>query len=325
MSEGEGGSSNRVLACDAMSTAGRSPSLYVHVGLGLLGGALYAALNSLFDSLDRAHRIVAQMVTVHAFVDRGIPLIAGAALGISVHFWRTRAQRADDLARRLQRAERDQAIWVVATATLHEVRNPLHALGLVLGEIGEIPREDHETRERLLARARVQMERIGESFKPLRSLAEATSPSPERLSLPALVREVTDEMTALARRDGVQLHVESSAGLAVRGDPTHLRIVLENLLGNSLEALRARGGGHITVRVAQAGDEATVRVSDDGPGIDPTIREHLFDPLSSTKESGLGLGLSIARALARAMRGDLTLEEARETTFELRIPLEGRA
>ena len=314
-----------MLASTSMPSANRSPALYVHVALGLFGGALYAALNSLFDNLDRAHRIVAHLVTAHAFVDRGIPLIAGAALGISVYFWRMRSERADDLARRLHRAERDQAIWVVATATLHEVRNPLHALGLVLGEIGEISREDHETRERLLARARVQMDRINESFKPLRSLAEATSPSPERLSLPALVRDVTDEMTALARRDGVHLHVESGSGLAVRGDPTHLRIVLENLLGNSLEALRARGGGHITVRVAQAGTEATVRVTDDGPGIDPTIREHLFDPLSSTKESGLGLGLSIARALARAMRGDLTLADARETTFELRIPLEGPA
>jgi signal transduction histidine kinase len=299
----------------------RPPSFFTHVALGLLAGAAYATLNTFVDALDRGHRVIAHLVALHAFVDRGIPLLAGAALGVSVFFWRSRSERADDLARRLRRAERDQAIWVVATATLHEVRNPLHALGLALDEVGTLGPEEHALRERLLGRARVQMDRIAESFRPLRSLAEAAGPAPERLALDQVVHEVADPLTVLSRREGVQLVVDVDAQLAVRGDPQHLRIVLENLLGNSLEALRGRGG-RITVRVARDGEAATVRVTDDGPGIDPSIRAHLFDPLASTKEHGLGLGLSIARALARAMRGDLTLCPGEGTTFELRIPLE---
>lgn len=296
------------------------PSLVTHVVLGLLAGAVYAAINTMVDALDRGHRVIAHLVALHAFVDRGIPLLAGAALGVSVFFWRSRAERADDLARRLQRAERDQAIWVVATATLHDVRNPLHALGLVLDEVGTLGPEEHALRERLLGRARVQMDRIAESFKPLRSLAEAAGPTPERLALDRVVHDVADPLAVLARREGVHVAVETEP-LSVRGDPLHLRIVLENVLGNSLEALRGRGG-HITVKVARDGESATVRVTDDGPGIDPSVRARLFDPLASTKDSGLGLGLSVARALARAMRGELTLCPTELTTFELRIPLE---
>jgi signal transduction histidine kinase len=64
-----------------------------------------------------------------------------------------------------------------------------------------------------------------------------------------------------------------------------------------------------------------VRVSDDGPPLDAAARDTLFEPLGSTKTQGLGLGLPIARALARAMRGDLFLEEADQKAFRLELPL----
>jgi signal transduction histidine kinase len=64
-----------------------------------------------------------------------------------------------------------------------------------------------------------------------------------------------------------------------------------------------------------------VRVCDDGPPLDPEARTTLFEPLRTTKTTGLGLGLPIARALARAMRGDLSLEEAEAKAFRLELPL----
>ena len=63
-----------------------------------------------------------------------------------------------------------------------------------------------------------------------------------------------------------------------------------------------------------------VRVLDDGPPLDAAARATLFEPLRSTKTQGLGLGLPIARALARAMRGDLVLEEADHKAFRLELP-----
>ena len=66
-----------------------------------------------------------------------------------------------------------------------------------------------------------------------------------------------------------------------------------------------------------------MRVRDDGPPLDPGVRATLFEPLRTTKAQGLGLGLPIARALARAMRGDLALDEGEGGTksFRLELPL----
>lgn len=102
----------------------RTAHLWLYVAGGLLLGVTYAAANTLFDVLDRKTPLVATLALVHSFVDRGVPLLAGA-----VHYWRLRSEvarreriRADDLGRRLEHVERDQAVWLVATATLHEVR-----------------------------------------------------------------------------------------------------------------------------------------------------------------------------------------------------------
>jgi two-component system C4-dicarboxylate transport sensor histidine kinase DctB len=69
-----------------------------------------------------------------------------------------------------------------------------------------------------------------------------------------------------------------------------------------------------------------VRVGDDGPPIDPGVRDSLFEPLRTTKAEGLGLGLPIARALARAMRGDVALEDGEGVRgagkmFRVELPL----
>ncbi|NOU34515.1 MAG: hypothetical protein HOO96_42020, partial [Polyangiaceae bacterium] len=145
--------------------------LWVYALVGLAGGAAYAAANTVFDILDRTKPLVATLAAVHGFVDRGVPLLVGVLLGVAVHYWRlTReqargfARRAEDLGHRLAHVERDQAVWVVATSTLHEVRNPIHTLGLLLDEIASLEDGPDEaggapTRAELLGQARAQMRR----------------------------------------------------------------------------------------------------------------------------------------------------------------------
>ncbi len=100
-----------------------------------------------------------------------------------------------------------------------------------------------------------------------------------------------------------------------------MRTILENLVDNALASLRAGGGGRVTIRLAVEGALAVVRVDDDGPPIAPEAHGTLFEPLRTTKTHGLGLGLPIARALARSMRGELSLEHPEGKTFRLELPL----
>jgi signal transduction histidine kinase len=101
-----------------------------------------------------------------------------------------------------------------------------------------------------------------------------------------------------------------------------MRIVLDALLTNAVDVLHGRGG-RIDLELTTRGADAVLRVSDDGPGIDPDLRARLFEPLATTKPTGLGLGLSIARALSRTFGGDLALIDRPgfRTTFELRLPM----
>jgi signal transduction histidine kinase len=131
-----------------------------------------------------------------------------------------------------------------------------------------------------------------------------------------------------ARRQKVTL----AAGLPDR--PVHLKIdpeqihqVLVNLLLNALDALGR--GGNVRVELAQAagGGAVEVRVRDTGPGIAPGIRARLFEPFVSTKESGLGLGLSICKRLVEAHGGAVGTEDAPAggAVFRFTLPLEEEA
>jgi signal transduction histidine kinase len=314
------------------SSSARIPStrdlaIYLLAGVGV--GIGYAALNSLFDVLDQTHRVFTGSGVLHVVVDRVLPVITGALLGAAIFAWRARSReashasgRAEDLAARLRGVERDQAVWLVATAALHDLRNPLHSLGLLIDELAEVP-ADEASRSALVERARVQIDRVRESVGTMRRLADAANPVPVELSLSKLAHEVIESHRASSRAQGIALAGEIEGDLRVRGDPLHVRIVLDALLNNAIDVLRGRGG-HVDVELAHRGHEALLRVSDDGPGIDPELRARLFEPLATTKSTGLGLGLSIARALSRTGGGDLSLVDRPgwRTTFELRLPME---
>ena len=130
------------------------------------------------------------------------------------------------------------------------------------------------------------------------------------------------------RRGEIELEVDLPEDLPrVRCAPGGLHQVLLNLLKNSSDALEARGG---TIRVAARLDGAHVRVEvvDDGPGLDPAVRERLFEPFVTTKAAGkgTGLGLSVSRRILTSCGGTLEVfdREPRGVVARVRLPVEGR-
>lgn len=131
---------------------------------------------------------------------------------------------------------------------------------------------------------------------------------------------------ARAELQNVQVRVEAAAGpTVVSADPNQVRQVLFNLLFNALDAQPQ--GGHVTVRVGldpRLADtpELLVTVEDGGPGLPAELAERVFEPFVSTKESGLGLGLSICRRIAETHGGGLTVAWSdRGAAFTLRLPV----
>jgi signal transduction histidine kinase len=111
-------------------------------------------------------------------------------------------------------------------------------------------------------------------------------------------------------------------GPVILGDPILLEWALESLVKNAIDALTGRSG-RITLRVGQEADAAVIRVVDDGPGIPGEIRRTLFEPGITTKSSGWGIGLALARRVVEDSHGgELMLEPAEAgATFLIRIPM----
>jgi signal transduction histidine kinase len=314
-------SSTEVVSSSRLPTGAR---LRLYVLLGMLVGGAYAFVNVLLDRYGSGDHLPLAVRTTHVIVDRAIPVIAGALFGVALWTMRLHAvarsleaQRASRLDERLRLVERDHAAFVVAAATLHDLKNPLHALGLLLDEVSDL--SPSLERDRLIATSRSKIDTIRDRLDALRTIAASPRPTvlvfDARVVLRAVVDSVQPSLGAIA------LTVNASGARTVKGDAAWLRISLENVLRNATDALRTRASGRIDLRIEHRGATTCIVVSDDGPGIAESAREHIFEPLGSTKQNGLGLGLPIARALMRAMGGELRWEERPgwSTTFVLEL------
>jgi signal transduction histidine kinase len=315
----------------ASPRSSRDARLVAYVAMGTVMGAAYVAFDVLSESRLEHGTLTGALASLHAIVDRGGPLIVGAMLGVFVHYLSLRkelaaaeeeATRAEALRTRLLKVERDQAVWVLVATVLHELNNPLHALGLLLDE--HAAETDEAEKTGLIERARIQADRARKHLGMLRAMKSFREPESARVALDGIVSSLADDVRSIAAEDGVTVGAECTLPILASADRTYVRTILENLVDNSLCALRAGGGGRVTMTVAEENGRAVVRVTDDGPPVDRESERHLFEPLRTTKTQGLGLGLPIARALARAMQGELSFEDTKPKAFRLELPLAGQ-
>lgn len=222
---------------------------------------------------------------------------------------------------RLQQARLATVGRLTAQIT-HELRNPLSSIGLNAELLDEelvemslaLKALDEEGRVALGAHvedARPLLREIAREVERLKVITEdylrfARLPRPELGSLD--LNQQCVELIDFVRAEYTEAHVALQLDLdpqprLVIGDVNHTRSALLNLLRNAREALTQQGGGRVTLRVRSWGDEASVSVEDDGPGMSPEALERLFEPFFSTKLQGTGLGLAMVRQLMLAQRG----------------------
>ena len=167
--------------------------------------------------------------------------------------------------------------------------------------------DEPETARRFALRIRESAEKLSALTQDLLSLARLEARGiearPRKVDLCAIAREAVEAQASLAGARGVRVELHAPESAPLRGDPVWLRRALENLLGNAVQ--HSPQGGRVLVEVApgESGWEATV--ADEGPGVDPAIREKLFERFATTRhgEGGTGLGLAIVRAVAELHGG----------------------
>jgi signal transduction histidine kinase len=212
-------------------------------------------------------------------------------------------------------AERDRRFLVTAIA--HDLRTPLFTLR---GSLEALERGLGDGRYLGLAQDRAtHLDRLVTDLFAFSRLEYAHDAAEwADVDVAALAREVA---AALSGTHDVRVAAGGADRAIVRGDPEALQRVLTNLLDNALRHGRAR----VDVTTARANGDVTVEVVDDGPGFDEADLPHVFEPLfrGDRARSGAhaGLGLAIARRLARAHGGDVDAANAAGGGAQLTVRL----
>jgi two-component system, NtrC family, sensor histidine kinase HydH len=214
------------------------------------------------------------------------------------------------------------AIGQFATGLAHELRNPLTSIKLLVQSAEErqagLAGRDLEVLEE-------EIERLENLLQSFIDYARPPSLHPQTLDADALIRQAVDFAQRRAEQHGVRIRCQSSSGAVwMRADPQKLRQLLLNLLLNAIDA--QPDGGEVTVRL-QAVDPpqaglTVIEVADRGPGLPPELGAQIFEPFVSTKEMGLGLGLSVCRRIAESHGGSLQAENRSGggAVFRLALP-----
>ncbi len=208
----------------------------------------------------------------------------------------------------------------------HDLRTPLARLRMRLETA--IVMGDHDRMRAAIEEALEECDRVASMLTTLMDISEAETGTmalrKEPLEAAALLGEARDLYEDAAEAKGVALAVDAPEGIAVAGDRGRLRQAVANLVDNAVKYTPP--GGHVTLRAAADDGRVLLECADDGPGIDeselPRIWERLYRGDQSRSERGLGLGLSLVRAIARAHGGDATVVSApgRGASFRLSLP-----
>jgi heavy metal sensor kinase len=213
----------------------------------------------------------------------------------------------------------------------HELRTPLTVIRSV-GEVGLREPQDEAGYREIIGTMLEEADRLALLTSTLLELTRAEGGRGplrrEAIDLGESAREAAEFLGALAEEKEVGLALDlPAAAPTVLGDRTVLHQALVNVLDNALK--HSPAGTTVTVAVRTNGDRAEVSVADQGPGIAPEHREHVFerfyraDPSRNSKTGGFGLGLAIARWAVEAHGGRIELESepGRGSVFRIRLPL----
>ncbi|MDR2173833.1 MAG: hypothetical protein LBE32_06505 [Burkholderiales bacterium] len=217
------------------------------------------------------------------------------------------------------------ALGRLTASIAHEVRNPLSAIQ----QAAQLLEEDEMVPTaglRLLNMIRNNGKRIDRIVTEVLQLNRRDRRSPETLRLQDALQHLIDEIRASEQMpdDTIALDFAAPNDLAIDFDRGHFDQILWNLLRNAWQFCRKEPGSiRVSVALESPKDRVRLDILDDGPGIVPDQREQTFEPFYTTRTSGTGLGLYIARELATANQASLELLpyiEEHGAHFRLRLP-----
>jgi two-component system sensor histidine kinase RegB len=218
--------------------------------------------------------------------------------------------RDRELATLREQALRDQQVvelGTLAAGTAHELNTPLSTLAILVGEL-----EDTATDEKQKQQLAVMMDEIRVINQRLNRIAGGVGAERSSGARHVRLRAFLDEIFGRWS----EAHPEIELGVAYEtatADPSiaaeaTIEQAIRNVLDNAAHASSGNGRTHVGVRVRVDGSSLAIAISDEGAGLDPSVRDEIGLKVVSTKEHGLGIGLLLSRAALQRFGGRLTLD-----------------
>jgi two-component system sensor histidine kinase HydH len=284
----------------------------VHVRIGLPQHYMFGAMNVVRGELariayERFHPDPPRLQTVRNALGKVLDL----ELAVMLDTYR------DDLLAQQARVERLSTFGQLVASIGHDLRNPLGVIETSLFILRGRAGEDE--------RARKHVDRIGEQLAIangiVSNLLDMIRDRPLKREPVALAAVVEGAASSVKRPEGVALLAEGLEALPqVDGDPVQLRQVFLNLLENAVHAASPRG--EVRVRGGAFDGAVEIAVEDTGPGVDAGTRRRLFEPLVTTKDKGIGLGLALVKRIAERHGGTVEYSDrpGGGARFTVRLP-----
>jgi len=252
-----------------------------------------------------------------SFLLSALILLAGALFFRGLYTLQSRyVAKAREAEAERQEKERFREISAFTSGVAHEIKNPLNSLSLLFDLLDRRASSDMKG-DLNLGKAQVRtIARIVDRFS---NVVKAVRPAVEDVALDdilaAAVASLAGEVPQAARR----VRVEASPGARLAGDRELLAQAFLNLFKNAVEA---SPDAPVTAAGRRTGGRIEVLVRDDGPGLPPEAAERLFEPFSTTKEKGMGIGLYLTKRIVEAHGGTIAVRSrpGEGTTFRIELP-----
>lgn len=242
---------------------------------------------------------------------------------------------ADRKLKRLQseliHLSRVSAMEAMASSIAHEINQPLAAIAGFVWGAERLLESDKPTREEelkgALRSASEAVMRAGNVIRRTRDMLQGRDTNTQSVDASYMVTESKALGLDSDKHLGIDVKTDLAPDLYVEADRVQIQQVLLNLIRNAVEAMEDADNKELEIATRREDDTAVFSVADRGPGLSEEARNSLFQPFASTKEQGLGVGLSISRTIVEAHGGRLWVEDrpsgGTRFSFSLRLSDEG--